>query len=164
MVTSALIAASATACTRSQDETRPAIASDPTASGAASTRGPGGGVAGKTFSVTTATDACHANGECTGTLRLAVTGGYHVNKEYPYKVTFAPVPGVGFLGRAEPNVFSKAAGDFVEDDETHATMSFRFRPAAAGPVKLAGVYKLSVCSAASCLMEAQPVEIPVDVR
>ena len=50
-------------------------------------------------------------------LRLEASGGYHVNKEYPYKFTANAAPSVDFLGR-DPGgaaVFSKAAGDFTQD-------------------------------------------------
>lgn len=97
------------------------------------------------------------------TLRIAATGDYHVNKEYPYKFTASASPGVTFLGNGDANVFSRAAGDFREDGEKAATMTVRFKPAAAGEAKVTGTYKMSVCSAENCQIEQQTVSLAVPV-
>lgn len=97
------------------------------------------------------------------TLRLAAAGEYHVNKEYPYKFLAAAAPGVQFLGNGDANTFSRAAGDFREDGEKAATMTVRFKPTSAGEARVSGTYKMSVCSAENCQVEAQAVTLVVSV-
>lgn len=97
------------------------------------------------------------------TLRLAATGGYHVNKEYPYKFTADEAPSITFLGKDSPRTFSRASGDFEEQGESAATMTVRFKPTSAGPAKISGVYKMSVCSAENCQIEQAKVELTLRV-
>lgn len=97
------------------------------------------------------------------TLNLSVTGDYHVNKGYPYKFIGAASPNVTFLGNGDANTFSRAAGDFQERGEKAATMTVRFKPAAAGSAKVSGTYKMSVCSAENCQIEQQAVTLDVPV-
>lgn len=97
------------------------------------------------------------------TLRLAPTGAYHVNKEYPYKFVAAGAPNVTFLGKGDANTFSRASGDFAEEGEKAATMTVRFKPTAAGSARVSGTYKMSVCSAENCQIEQQAVTLDVPV-
>lgn len=97
------------------------------------------------------------------TLRLAASGEYHVNKEYPYKFVAAAAPGVQFLGNGDANTFSRAAGDFREEGEKAATMTVRFKPSSAGEARVSGTYKMSVCSAENCQIETQAVTLAVPV-
>ena len=68
-----------------------------------------------------------------------------------------------YLGKADANTFTRAAGDFAEQNEKSATMTVRFKPAAAGETHVAGKYKLSVCSAEQCQIEEAAVDLPVSV-
>ena len=56
-------------------------------------------VSGKNFTLDAASPGCRVDTPCTMTLRLAASGEYHVNKEYPYKFLAAAAPGVQFLGK-----------------------------------------------------------------
>jgi hypothetical protein len=42
-------------------------------------------------------------------------------------------------------------------------MTVRFKPSAAGDAKIAGTYKMSVCSADQCQIEVQPLVLNVKV-
>lgn len=119
---------------------------------------------GQNFSLDLASTGCKAGADCTLTIKLNAAADYHVNKEYPYKVTANAAPGLTFLGKKDANTFSKESGDFVEEGEKTATMTVRFKPAAAGEAKVAGTYKMSVCSADQCQIEVQPIalNVPVD--
>jgi acyl-coenzyme A thioesterase PaaI-like protein len=97
------------------------------------------------------------------TIRLAATGGYHINKEYPYKFVATPTASVQFLGSGDANTFSRAAGDFREEGETTATMTVRLKPSSAGEMRFSGTYKMSVCSASNCQIEQQAVALTVSV-
>jgi hypothetical protein len=74
--------------------------------------------------------------------------------------------GVEYLGKdaAGKHIFSKTAGDFVEEGEKVAKMAIRFRPAAKGPVTIIGAYKMSICSAQNCQLETQELTITVPVK
>jgi hypothetical protein len=118
---------------------------------------------GKNFALDVASPGCRTNEDCALTITLSVAGDYHVNKEYPYKFTATPAPAVTYLGKTDANTFSKAAGDFVEQGEKSAIMTVRFRPTAPGDVRVAGTYKMSVCSAEQCQIEQQQVSLAVPV-
>jgi hypothetical protein len=133
-----------------------------------STAGAGQVASGNNFVVNATVASCAANAECKVDLRLEASGGFHVNKEYPYKFKASAVNGVTYLGKdpAGVDVFSKAAGDFALDagNEKVGTMTIRFKSASKGNVSIGGVFKLSVCSAQNCQLEQANVTIPVAVQ
>ena len=118
-------------------------------------------LSGKNFTLDVASPGCKVDVPCAVSLRLTASDEFHVNKEYPYKFTAAPAPGVQFLGSGDANVFTRA--DLREEGEKTATMTVRFKPTAAGEAKVSGVYKLSVCSASQCQIETQAVALSVPV-
>lgn len=120
-------------------------------------------VEGKNFTLDVASPGCRAGEPCAMTIKLVAAADYHVNKEYPYKFVASPSAGIGFLGKGDANVFSKAAGDFTEDTARSATMTVRFTPASAGEAKVSGTYKMSICSDEQCQIEQQPVSLSVKV-
>lgn len=123
-------------------------------------------VSGNHFTVDVASPGCVAGSECAVTLRLEATAGYHINKEYPYKLALSATPNVEFLGRdpASTSVFSKSAGDFVIADEHVGTMTARLKPSAKGPTNIAGIYKMSVCTDANCQVEQTKISLDVPVQ
>ncbi len=123
----------------------------------------GTSISGKNFTLAVGSPGCRVDTPCAVTLRLTAAGEFHVNKEYPYKFTASAAPGVTFLGSGDANVFSRAAGDFREEGEKTAAMTVRFKPTAAGEAKVAGTYKMSVCSAEQCQIESQAVALTVPV-
>src|SRR5262249_24391878 len=116
-------------------------------------------ISGSHFAVAASTPGCAFEKECTVALKLDASGGYHINKEYPYKFTANANPNVDFLGKdvAGENVFSKAAGDFTENGEATATLVVRFKAKAHGTAAVAGTYKMSVCSAENCQIETPTI-------
>jgi hypothetical protein len=94
--------------------------------------------------------ACAAGAACAVELRLHALGGFKVNKDYPHKFVVAD-------GAAAP----AAPGKLALDGAHAGTMTLAFSPAAAGPVRVAGVFKLSVCSDDNCVI-AEP-EIALEV-
>lgn len=133
------------------------------AEAAATLKPAGTSITGKNFTLAVGSPGCRVDTPCAVTLRITAGGEFHVNKEYPYKFTANAAPGVTFLGSGDANVFSRAAGDFREEGEKSATMTVRFKPTAAGEAKIAGTYKMSVCSAEQCQIEAQAVQLAVPV-
>lgn len=120
-------------------------------------------VEGKNFVVTAEAAPCAAGQECTMTVRLASGGGYHVNKQYPYKFVATEAPGITFLGKPDASTFSRESGDFREENETTAAMSVRFKPASKGVANVAGTFKMSVCSDENCQVEQTPIALHVPV-
>ncbi len=109
---------------------------------------------------------CTAGGNCAVAVKLAATGDYHINQQFPYKFTAAPAAGITYLGSdaQNPQVFSKTAGDFSIDGEKNATMTVKFKAAQKGAVSIAGTFKFSVCSAQNCQLEQQDVAVSVTVK
>jgi len=120
-------------------------------------------VEGNHFALELASPGCKAAADCALTIKLVASGEYHVNKEYPYKFLASAAPGVEFLGKSAPNTFTREAGDFVEQGEKVGTMTVRFRATAPGEARVAGTYKLSVCSADQCQIEQEKLELAVPV-
>lgn len=118
---------------------------------------------GKNFNLDVTSPGCKVDTDCAMTIKLVAAGDYHVNKEYPYKFVATAAPGVTYLGKGDATTFSKAAGDFAEQGEKVATMTVRFKPTSAGEAKVAGTFKMSVCSAEQCQIESQAVDLAVPV-
>ena len=123
---------------------------------------------GNNFTVSASVASCTSNADCKIDLKLEAKGDFHVNKEYPYKFKATAANGVTYLGKdgAGPDTFSKSAGDFTLDsgNEKVGTMTVKFKSANKGAVTIAGVFKLSVCSAQNCQLETANVSVPVTVR
>jgi hypothetical protein len=120
-------------------------------------------VEGKNFAIDVTAPSCAVDTDCALTLKLLPAGDFHINKEYPYKFVATPAAGVTFLGKGDPNTFSKSAGDFKEEGEKSATMTVRYKPTSAGGAKVSGTYKFSVCNPDQCQIENQPIALDVPV-
>jgi len=109
---------------------------------------------------------CAPGADCEARIELVALGGYHVNKEYPYKFTAAPSKDVEYLGKdpAGTSVFTKSAGDYAAAGEERANMTVRFRAKAAGKVDIEGTYKFSVCSEQNCQIESAELGAKLDVK
>jgi hypothetical protein len=109
---------------------------------------------------------CAAGATCVVAVKLAAQAEFHINQQYPYKFTALPATGVTYLGSdaANPNVFTKTAGDFTIADEKNATMNIKFKVAQKGAVTIGGTFKLSVCSSANCQLESQDVAVNVTAK
>jgi len=109
---------------------------------------------------------CAVGATCSVALKLTATGEFHINQDYPYKFKADDAPGLEFLGTdaAGTTTFSKTAGNWQATDEKSGVLSVAFRPQAGGSKTVAGTFKLSVCSAATCQLEQQQVSTTVAVR
>jgi hypothetical protein len=95
--------------------------------------------------------ACASGGTCEARVVLTARAGYHVNPEYPHK----------FVGDASADFAIDGTGKFTVDDELHGTMTITFRPTKPGPLTLSGVFKLSVCSADECAIDAPKIALTI---
>ena len=159
----ASVSAKPPASARSATSTTAAVAASAPAPAPVALKPAASHLTGKNFVLDAASPGCRVDTPCTMTLRLAAAGEYHVNKEYPYKFIAAAAPGVQFLGSADANTFSRAAGDFREDGEKAATLTVRFKPTATGEARVSGTYKMSVCSAENCQIETPTITLAVPV-
>lgn len=123
-------------------------------------------ITGSHFTLDVASPGCVSGSACVVTVRLEASGGFHINKDYPYKLALNAAPNVEFLGSdpASSSTFSKSAGDFVINEEHVSTMTARFKPTAAGTANVSGVYKMSVCSESNCQLEQMKIALDVPVQ
>jgi hypothetical protein len=121
-------------------------------------------VAGDHFVVDATAGVCKVNEECPITLTVKASGGFHINKEFPYKFTGNDVDGVTYLGKDGSKTFGRASGDFVEKGETVGVLNVRVKGAGKGTKTVAGSLKFSVCSDANCQMEQKDLAVPVTFR
>ena len=96
---------------------------------------------------------CARGATCEARFALTALGDYHVNKDYPFKFVGDPAPAIPLDG----------TGTFTLDDATHGTLTIKFRPNAPGTARLAGTFKLSVCSDKTCEIETPKLELAVPV-
>jgi hypothetical protein len=141
MVRELVLIALVAACSRDQPANPAAAARAPLASKAFYRIDPG------------AQAPCASGTPCEARLVLTALGDYHVNKDYPFKFVGDPAPAMPLDG----------AGTFALDDAKHGTLTIKFRAAAPGTVKLAGTFKLSVCSDDTCEIETPKLELAVPV-
>jgi len=90
---------------------------------------------------------------------LTTKGDYHINKQYPYKFTCQDPPAEG-VSYPKP-VVRREDGTF---EERKAVLAVPFVANRAGEVKVGGVFSLSVCTDANCLMDKAPIEITVKIE
>jgi len=88
-------------------------------------------------------------------VKLTALGDFHVNDEYPYRFKANDVPGIDYAGTDAmgKGVFSKPAGDWKKADAKSGVMTVKFTPREKGDKTITGTFKMSVCSAANCLLE-----------
>lgn len=95
--------------------------------------------------------ACASGGTCEAKVMLTARAGYHVNPEYPYK----------FIADPSTELAVEGTGTFTVVDELHGTMTITFRPAKAGTLRLAGTFRLSVCTPEDCAVEAPKIALSI---
>ena len=112
------------------------------------------GAPGKIYEIAaTPEPGCRSGAWCTVRLELTALGGFHVNRDYPFKFVAAAAEGIEHDG----------TGAFTVQTETTGVLVHRFRAAAAGAARITGTFKLSVCSDDQCEIEAAPVAVDVPV-
>ena len=98
-------------------------------------------------------EPCHPGTTCVVRLHLTATGPFKVNKDYPHKFVADPTPGVVHEG----------VGPFQAQGTKTGFLPVRIRPSAAGPARVSGTFKLSVCDDETCQIEAATVSVDVPV-
>jgi hypothetical protein len=101
---------------------------------------------------------CKANSTCTAEVLVEAKGEYHINDKYPYRFKVEDPPPQGI--KYPKPVVGKEDGTM---DEHKVVLKVPFVSETSGAKKVAGTLSLSVCSAANCLMDKQPLEVTVKV-
>jgi hypothetical protein len=102
---------------------------------------------------------CRSGEPCQVNVKLLALGDYHINDDYPYRFLADQKPLVQFSG-TDPGgqtVFSKTAGDWQKTDAKTGTMAVHLFVSTPGSYTISGTFKLSVCSAANCVLDQRPV-------
>ena len=115
------------------------------------------------FVDTQAPAECAVGSTCDLAVKLTALGDFHVNDEYPYRFKANDVPGIDYAGTDAmgKGVFSKPAGDWKKADAKTGVMTVKFTPREKGDKTITGTFKMSVCSAANCLLEQRDLSAVV---
>ncbi len=96
---------------------------------------------------------CTAGTACEARLVLTALGDYKINDEYPFKLVADATPGIAVDG----------TGTFTPAGKT-GTMDIVFRADKPGNAKIAGIFKLSVCTEQNCQIESPKIAFDVAIR
>jgi hypothetical protein len=91
--------------------------------------------------------------------------GYHVNTEYPTKLTLTPPQGVT-LAKAEfaAGGHDSAKGDADALDEKQLAFAVKLTPTASGSYTINGNFKFAVCDKSQCLPKREAIAITVAAK
>lgn len=103
--------------------------------------------------------ACRNNTPCAAEVLVEAKGDYHINDKYPYRFKLDDPPPTGI--KYPKPVVGKEDGTM---DAHKVVLKVPFVSEGSGEKKVAGTLSLSVCSAANCLMDKQPLELTVKVE
>ena len=98
----------------------------------------------------------------TATISVTTKNGYHINKEYPNKLTLTAVDGV----QMDKTAFVSADGVVKgpKGDENVLEFSLPFTVKAAGAKEIKGKIKYAECKATECIPVSQEVVIKVATK
>ena len=118
-----------------------------------------------TIAVTAPADA-KAGAESIATILVTPKAGYHVNTEFPIKLTLDAPPAGVTLAKTQwiAGGSSKDKGDADTLDEQHLALSIKLTPAASGTYTINGSFKFAVCDHDSCLAKKEPIAITVAAK
>lgn len=99
--------------------------------------------------------------------KIVVTpgNGYHVNTEYPIKLTLSPPAGVTLAkDKFVAGGHDKAQGDAAALDEKQLAFAVKLTPAASGSYTINGNFKFAVCDRDQCLAKQENIAIAVAAK
>lgn len=99
--------------------------------------------------------------------RITVTpgSGYHVNTEYPIKLTLTPPAGVTLAkDKFVAGGHDKAQGDADALDEKQLAFAIKLTPASSGDYTINGNFKFAVCDKDQCLAKQETIAIAVAAK
>ncbi len=108
-----------------------------------------------------------AGGETTVKVTLTAGDKYHVNTEFPTKITLESTKGVT-IAKAELRAggHDKDKGDADVFDEKEMVFDLKMTPAAAGSYTVNGLFKFAVCDkdGSTCLAKKEPLAIQLAAK
>jgi hypothetical protein len=106
-----------------------------------------------------------AGAETVAKVTVTPATGYHVNTEYPTKLTLTSPQGVT-LAKAEfvAGGHDKAKGDADALDEKQLAFAVKLTPGASGSYTINGSFKFAVCDASQCLPKKETIAITVAAK
>ncbi len=118
-----------------------------------------------TLAITPPADA-KAGAEAIVSILVTPKQGYHVNTEFPIKLTLDAPPSGVTLAKTEWKAggTGKDKGDADALDEQHLALSIKLTAAASGTYTLNGSFKFAVCDHDSCLAKKEPIAITVAAK
>lgn len=105
-----------------------------------------------------------AGTEVTATILVTPGAGYHINKEFPTKITMAKLPGVTFAKeQLTAGGADSSKGDADTMEESKLAFSVKMTPTA-GTHTVTGTFKFAVCDKDSCLPKKESISIQVAAK
>jgi hypothetical protein len=106
-----------------------------------------------------------AGAEAIAKITVTPGTGYHVNTEYPIKLTLTSPTGVT-LPKAEfvAGGHGNAKGDADALDEKQLAFAVKLTPAATGSYTINGSFKFAVCDRDQCLAKKETIAIAVAAK
>jgi hypothetical protein len=106
-----------------------------------------------------------AGSEAVAKITVTPGSGYHVNTEYPIKLTLTPPSGVALAkDRFTAGGHDKAKGDADALDEQQLVFAIKLTPSASGDYTINGNFKFAVCDKDQCLAKQENIAIKVAAK
>jgi hypothetical protein len=116
------------------------------------------------LAITPPTDA-KAGQESIAKILVTPQPGYHVNTEYPIKLTLTPPAGLAIAKAVlTAGGHDKAKGDADALDEQQLALSVKLTPSASGDYTVNGVFSFAVCDKDQCLQKKEAIAIQVAAK
>jgi hypothetical protein len=106
-----------------------------------------------------------AGAEAVAKIIVTPGSGYHVNTEYPIKLTLTSPAGVTLAkDRFVAGGHDKAVGDAAALDEKQLAFAVKLTPATSGSYTINGNFKFAVCDKDQCLAKQETIAIAVAAK
>jgi hypothetical protein len=106
-----------------------------------------------------------AGAESVAKITVTPGSGYHVNTEYPIKLTLTPPAGVALAKTSfVAGGHDKGKGDADALDEKQLAIAVKLTPAASGSYTVNGTFKFAVCDRDQCLAKKESIAITVAAK
>ncbi|MFO7566267.1 MAG: protein-disulfide reductase DsbD family protein [Enhygromyxa sp.] len=135
-----------------------AIAGKPVEGEGKVARAPGSGATDKEYTLQIEPQEAAAGEESKVSIRVIPQGEWHMNLEYPTKLTIEPPEGTTV---AKPKLDK---GDAVKLDEEGCEFAVAFTPAEAGAKTFTGEFKFAVCQDEACVPKTEKLQFEVAVK
>lgn len=106
-----------------------------------------------------------AGSEAVAHITVTPATGFHVNTEYPVKLTLETPQGVSITKTEfKAGGHDQGKGDADAFDEKQLAFSVKLTPSASGDYTVNGSFKFAVCDASQCLPKKEAIAIKVAAK